>query len=67
MTIWKSIRSVEELNSGRPGTLVGHLGIEFTEITDDSIRGTMPVDERTRKTVVQPTSLQSLRQRGDRV
>jgi 1,4-dihydroxy-2-naphthoyl-CoA hydrolase len=49
MTIWKSIRSVEELNSGRPGTLVEHLGIEFTEITDDSIRGTMPVDERTRQ------------------
>jgi 1,4-dihydroxy-2-naphthoyl-CoA hydrolase len=49
MTIWKSIRSVEELNSGRAGTLVEHLGIEFTEITDDSIRGIMPVDERTRQ------------------
>lgn len=49
MMIWKSLRSVEDLNSGRPGTLVEHLGIEFTEIGDDFIRGTMPVDGRTRQ------------------
>jgi 1,4-dihydroxy-2-naphthoyl-CoA hydrolase len=47
--IWKSIRSVEELNSGRVGTLLEHLGIEFTEIGDDFICGTMPVDGRTRQ------------------
>jgi 1,4-dihydroxy-2-naphthoyl-CoA hydrolase len=47
MMIWKSIKSVEELNSGRAGTLIEHLGIEFTEIGDDFICGTMPVDERT--------------------
>jgi 1,4-dihydroxy-2-naphthoyl-CoA hydrolase len=49
MTIWRSLLSVAELNSGRAGTMIGHLGIEFTEITDDFIRGTMPVDERTRQ------------------
>ncbi len=49
MTIWKNLRSVEELNSGRAGTLVERLGIEFTEITDDFVRATMPVDERTRQ------------------
>src|ERR1700676_2591298 len=49
MTIWKSPRSVEELNSGSVGTLVEHLGIRFTEISDDFIRGTMPVDDRTRQ------------------
>jgi 1,4-dihydroxy-2-naphthoyl-CoA hydrolase len=49
MTIWKSLRTVEELNAGRPGTLVEHIGIEFTEIGDDFIRGTMPVDGRTRQ------------------
>ena len=49
MTIWKSPRSVEELNSGSVGTLVEHLGIRFTEIGDDFIRGTMPVDARTRQ------------------
>jgi 1,4-dihydroxy-2-naphthoyl-CoA hydrolase len=40
---------VEELNSGQAGTMIEHLGIEFTEIGDDFIRGTMPVDERTRQ------------------
>ena len=49
MMIWQSIRSVQELNSGRVGTLLEHLGIEFTEIGDDFVCGTMPVDERTRQ------------------
>lgn len=49
MTIWRSLRSVEDLNSSRPGTMVEHIGIEFTEIGDDFIRGTMPVDGRTRQ------------------
>jgi 1,4-dihydroxy-2-naphthoyl-CoA hydrolase len=49
MTIWTSVRSVQELNSHRAGTLIEHLGIEFTEITDEFIRGTMPVDGRTRQ------------------
>ena len=49
MTIWRSLRSIDDLNSTRPGTMVEHLGIEFTEIGDDFIRGTMPVDGRTRQ------------------
>jgi 1,4-dihydroxy-2-naphthoyl-CoA hydrolase len=49
MTIWRSLRSIEELNSGQAGTMIEHLGIEFTEIGDDFIRGTMPVDGRTRQ------------------
>jgi 1,4-dihydroxy-2-naphthoyl-CoA hydrolase len=49
MTIWRSLRSVEELNSGRAGTMLEQLGIEFTEISDEFIRGTMPVDGRTRQ------------------
>jgi 1,4-dihydroxy-2-naphthoyl-CoA hydrolase len=49
MTIWRSMRTVEELNSGRAGTMIEQLGIEFTEITDEFIRGTMPVDGRTRQ------------------
>ena len=49
MTIWRSLSSVAELNSGRPGTLIEHLGIEFTEIGDDYIRAAMPVDARTRQ------------------
>jgi len=47
MTIWQSLRSLEELNSSSAGTMVEHLGIEFTEISDDFIRGTMAVDRRT--------------------
>jgi len=49
MTIWKSPRTVEQLNAARGGTLIEHLGIEFTEIGEDFIRGTMPVDGRTRQ------------------
>ncbi len=49
MIPWHDLRSVKELNSGRGGTLIEHLGIEFTEIGEDFIRGTMPVDGRTRQ------------------
>jgi 1,4-dihydroxy-2-naphthoyl-CoA hydrolase len=49
MTIWRSLISVEELNARRPGTLIEHLGMEFTEIGVDFVRGTMPVDARTRQ------------------
>jgi len=49
MTIWKSLKSVAELNAGRAGTLIEHIGIEFTEIGDDFIRAIMPVDGRTRQ------------------
>lgn len=49
MSIWRSLQTVEVLNAKRQGTLVGHLGITFAEIGDDFIRGTMPVDERTRQ------------------
>jgi 1,4-dihydroxy-2-naphthoyl-CoA hydrolase len=49
MTIWRSLRSVEDLNSGRAETMIEHLGIEFTEIGADFLRGSMPVDGRTRQ------------------
>ena len=53
MSIWRSLRSLEELNGNTQATLVGHIGILFTEIGVDFIRGTMPVDTRT----VQPYGL----------
>jgi 1,4-dihydroxy-2-naphthoyl-CoA hydrolase len=53
MSIWRSLQSVEELNGKREGTLIAHLGILFTEIGADFVRGTMPVDART----VQPYGL----------
>jgi 1,4-dihydroxy-2-naphthoyl-CoA hydrolase len=53
MSIWRSLQTVDELNGNRPGTLIEHLGILFTEIGDDFVRATMPVDTRT----VQPYGL----------
>jgi 1,4-dihydroxy-2-naphthoyl-CoA hydrolase len=53
MSIWRSLLTLEELNGNTQATLVGHLGIQFTEIGADFIRGTMPVDTRT----VQPYGL----------
>jgi 1,4-dihydroxy-2-naphthoyl-CoA hydrolase len=53
MSIWRSLRTVEDLNANREGTLIANLGILFTEIGADFVRGTMPVDTRT----VQPYGL----------
>jgi 1,4-dihydroxy-2-naphthoyl-CoA hydrolase len=39
--------TIEELQQAAHRTLHGHLGIQITEIGDDYLRGTMPVDERT--------------------
>lgn len=45
--IWSRDYTVEELN-GRPKRHIGELiGIEFTEITEDSISARMPVNEKT--------------------
>jgi 1,4-dihydroxy-2-naphthoyl-CoA hydrolase len=49
MSIWRTQLDLQALNAGGAGTLVRPLGIEFTEIGEDFIRGTMPVDERTRQ------------------
>ena len=49
MTLWKSPLSVEQLNAASRGSLTESLGIEFTAIGDNYIRGTMPVDARTRQ------------------
>lgn len=46
MRIWKQELTLERANDW-PNTLIGHLGIVVTEIGDDFVRGTMPVDART--------------------
>jgi len=49
--MWFKNFTVEELN-GRPKNHIGALiGIEFTEIGEDFLIGTMPVDERTHQPV----------------
>lgn len=45
--MWFLTRTPEELNSWPDKHIGTLLGIKFTEITDDSISATMPVDERT--------------------
>jgi 1,4-dihydroxy-2-naphthoyl-CoA hydrolase len=37
------------LNARSAGSAVAHLGIVFTELGEDFLRGTMPVDERTKQ------------------
>jgi len=46
MRIWKSELSLDQVN-GWHNTMVQHIGIVVTEIGDDYVRGTMPVDART--------------------
>lgn len=49
MAIWHKTVTPAQLNARHAGTLNGALGIEITELGDDYIRGTMPVDERTKQ------------------
>ncbi len=38
--------SLEDLNAMTKDTMVEHLGIRFTEVGDDYLKGVMPVDKR---------------------
>ncbi len=49
-TIWNSLDiSLDALNEMSRETMAGAIGIEFTEIGEDHLRATMPVDQRTRQ------------------
>jgi 1,4-dihydroxy-2-naphthoyl-CoA hydrolase len=47
MKIWHQDNDIDKLNKMSTDTMLDHLGIQVTEITDDSLVGTMPVDKRT--------------------
>ncbi|MGI4779336.1 MAG: hotdog fold thioesterase [Janthinobacterium lividum] len=47
MTIWQKPISIGFLTDNARDTAISHLGIEFTEIGDDFLRGRVPVDRRT--------------------
>ncbi len=49
MAIWKSPANLEAVARFQRGTLGERIGIRITEIGDDYVRGTMPVDEHTRQ------------------
>ena len=44
---WQHKPTLDALNQLSENNAVGHLGIEFTEVGEDSLTATMPVDERT--------------------
>ena len=41
--------TVEKLNEQSKGSIIDHLGIEFTGVGKDFVSGKMPVDQRTRQ------------------
>ncbi|MEZ9467614.1 hotdog fold thioesterase [Vibrio breoganii] len=47
MTIWKRDISLESLNANSKNTLIEHLGIVYTEISDNSLTATMIVGPNT--------------------
>lgn len=53
MAIWNKSYSIEEVQQRGIGTMVEHIGITITEVGDDFLKGTMPVDRRT----VQPMGI----------
>ena len=49
MALWKQTGSLEQINASSRNTLVSTLDIRVVEVGEDFLRGTMPVDERTRQ------------------
>jgi len=49
MSIWIEDISLESIQTRSQQTMADHLGIEFIEIGDDTLKATMPVDQRTRQ------------------
>ena len=47
MAIWQKTPSVEALKYAQDDTLMQHLGMEISEVGDDYIVASMPVDKRT--------------------
>lgn len=48
-SIFQKTFDLAALNARSAGTMVATLGIELTEVGDDFLRGTMPVDERSKQ------------------
>lgn len=49
MSIWHNTPTLTEINALNEGTLGEHISITFTEIGDDYIKASMPVDNRTKQ------------------
>jgi 1,4-dihydroxy-2-naphthoyl-CoA hydrolase len=46
-TIWFKDYTIEEIKSYAETNMVSHVGIEYTELGPDYLKGTMPADSRT--------------------
>lgn len=51
MSIWQRPFTLEEVNQMGKGTMVEHIGIRITEITEKSLKAEMPVDHRTKQPI----------------
>ena len=49
MAIWKQTGSLDQINASSRNTMVSTLDIRVVEVGEDFLRGTMPVDERTKQ------------------
>ena len=49
VSIWKQTTDLDRINAWNHGSLVEHLGMCVTEVGEDYVRGTMPVDARTKQ------------------
>ncbi|WJV60832.1 hotdog fold thioesterase [Pectobacteriaceae bacterium CE70] len=47
--LWKRDIDLVQFNQQSMGCMLGHLGIRLTHITDDTLEGIMPVDNRTQQ------------------
>jgi 1,4-dihydroxy-2-naphthoyl-CoA hydrolase len=47
MAIWHQPYTLEQAQQRVAGTMIDHIGIAITEVGDDFLKGTMPVDHRT--------------------
>jgi 1,4-dihydroxy-2-naphthoyl-CoA hydrolase len=47
--VWKRTPDIEAMNRRCAGTLVDHLGMRLVDVGPDWLRGTLPVDDRTKQ------------------
>lgn len=47
MAIWHRVYTLKEAQQQIMGTMVDHIGISITEVGENFLKGTMPVDQRT--------------------
>lgn len=49
MAIWKTTATLDDINALCTDTMCDHVGLVVTELGDDFVRGTLPVDRRTQQ------------------